>query len=473
MLDDQLLRERYAGYLDRSIELAAREIERNRQDERLRTLSEYYHARFSNTRHQFISDWNGDILEAFRQLRREGYLEIAATAATHGLLPLLQQPSDTARAQVLIGCDAYRATFDADPAGFWLPECAYAPGLDEILQAANLRWFILDAHGLMFGQPRPRHAIYSPCYTSAGPAAFARDRDCSRQIWSATEGYPGDPAYRDFYRDIGFDRPLDYLHSGTQIFPGQRFTGLKYHRVTGGNVEKELYDPALAETVADGHADHFLKARREQMDELCALGFDPIVLAPFDAELFGHWWFEGPRFLESFIRQVGTDDQDLRLIKVRESSPPRLQLTTPTEFLAHHPTQQIISPAASSWGENGYFAVWLNEANAWIYPHLHSAAGRMTELTRDHATDETATTDRVLKQLARELLLAQSSDWAFLMKTDTAKQYAIKRLTSHILRFNRLYDQFVSGTVDEDFLADCEGHDNLFPKVNWRHYIPC
>ena len=95
--------------------------------------------------------------------------------------------------------------FGAEPAGFWLPECAYSPGLEDILQEANLRWFILDAHGLMFGEPRPRHAIYAPCYTPAGPAAFARDRDSSRQVWSATEGYPGDPAYRDFYRDIGFD----------------------------------------------------------------------------------------------------------------------------------------------------------------------------------------------------------------------------------------------------------------------------
>jgi len=85
-------------------------------------------------------------------------------------------------------------TFGADPVGFWLPECAYAPGLEMIMQEANLRWFIVDAHGLMFGEPRPRRGIYAPSYTAAGPAAFARDRDSSRQVWSATEGYPGDPA---------------------------------------------------------------------------------------------------------------------------------------------------------------------------------------------------------------------------------------------------------------------------------------
>src|SRR5439155_24330864 len=130
-----------------------------------------------------------------------------------------------------------------------------------------LRWFILDAHGLIFGEPRPR-AIYAPCFTSAGPAAFARDRNCSRQIWSASEGYPGDAAYRDFYRDIGFDLPTDYIWPGTDAPQDRRFTGLKYHRVTGVDREKELYDPALADEMANAHADHFLQLCRQQMSAL-------------------------------------------------------------------------------------------------------------------------------------------------------------------------------------------------------------
>jgi 1,4-alpha-glucan branching enzyme len=470
LLQDQLLRERYVRHLDRLVELAGRESERTCKDEHRRGLAEFYHANFSHCRERFF-EWNGNLLGVFRQLQEEGCLEIMASAATHGLLPLLYQSPEAVRAQILVGCDAYRAAFGADPCGFWLPECAYTPGLENIMQEANLRWFIIDAHGLMFGHPRPRRAIYAPCYTTAGPAAFARDRDSSRQVWSAAEGYPGDPAYREFYRDIGFDLPPEYIRPGSTSGL-RKFTGIKYHRITsrvGG--EKELYDPAAATGVAEAHAAHFLEERRQKMNELRALDFDPIVVAPFDAELFGHWWFEGPRFLEAFIRKAAHGQQNLRLTSKGEYGHEDFQLTTPTEFLTSHPTQQTIDPAASSWGENGHLSVWLDETNSWIYPHLHSAARRMTKIARAHSSTDNALANRVLKQLARELLLAQSSDWAFLIKTGTAKHYATKRVTDHLLRFNRLYDEFVAGNVDEGFLSNCEWRDNLFPDLDWRYYV--
>jgi 1,4-alpha-glucan branching enzyme len=323
----------------------------------------------------------------------------------------------------------------------------------------------------MFGHPRPRRAIYAPCYTTAGPAAFARDRDSSRQVWSAAEGYPGDPAYREFYRDIGFELPPEYIRPASASAL-QKFTGIKYHRITNRVAgEKELYDPAMAASAAEAHASHFLEMRRQKMNELRALDFDPIVVAPFDAELFGHWWFEGPIFLESFIRKAAHGQQNLRLTSKAEYGHEDFQLTTPTGFLTSHPTQQTIDLTASSWGENGHLGVWLDETNSWIYPHLHSAARRMTKIARVHASDDHGLADRVLKQLARELLLAQSSDWAFLIKTGTAKHYATKRVTDHLLRFNRLYDEFNAGSVDEGLLSNCEGRDNLFPELDWRYYV--
>jgi 1,4-alpha-glucan branching enzyme len=467
MLQDQLLCERYVRYLDRSAALAEREIARNR-DDRLLSLSEFYREHFRQSRERFFS-WNGDLLSVFRSLRDEGSLEIIASAATHGLLPLLQQSPEAVRAQILAGRDSYRATFHADPAGFWLPECAYHPGVENLLQEADVRWFIVDAHGLMLADPRPRRAIYAPCFTPAGPAAFARDRDSSRQVWSAAEGYPGDPAYREFYRDIGFELPLEHLWPESKSAL-RKFTGIKYHRITGRHDEKELYDPAAATQRAHEHAAHFLSARQQQLDELRPLDFEPIVVAPFDAELFGHWWFEGPQFLESLLRQAAHSHQDLRLTSKEHYGQADFQLTTPTEFLAQHPTQQTVSPAASSWGENGHLGVWLDKTNSWIYPHLYSAAERMTTLARGHRDATSELADRVLKQLTRELLLAQSSDWAFLIRTGTAKHYATKRVTDHLLRFNRLHDDFVTGQIDEGFLANCEWRDNIFPDVDWRPY---
>jgi 1,4-alpha-glucan branching enzyme len=360
--------------------------------------------------------------------------------------------------------------FHADPAGFWLPECAYFPGLENVMQEANVRWFVLDAHGLMFGQPRPRRAIYAPCYTAAGPAAFARDRDSSRQVWSAVEGYPGDPAYREFYRDIGFELPTEYLWPESAN-PVRKFTGIKCHRITNRDGEKELYQPEIAAMAADAHASHFLEVRRRQLNELRALDFDPIIVAPFDAELFGHWWFEGPQFLEALIRKAAHGQQNLRLTSRAEFGHEDFQLISPTDFLASHPTQQTISTAASSWGENGHLGVWLDQTNSWIYPHLHTAAERMTAIARACAGNATPLIDRILKQLARELLLAQSSDWPFLIRTGTAKHYATKRVTDHLLRFNQLYDQFAGGNIDEGFLANCEWRDNIFPNLDWRRYV--
>src|SRR5204863_6232487 len=172
-----------------------------------------------------------------------------------------------------------------------------------------------------------------------------------------------------FYRELGFYLPTEEV---------PKFTGIKYHRITSRHGAKELYDPAAAAAVADAHDSHFLEVRRQQVNELRALDFDPIVVAPFDAELFGHWWFEGPQFLESFIRQAAHAHQDLRLTSQDGFGQQDFQLTTPTKFLVSHPTQQTMAPAASSWGENGYLGVWLDETNSWIYPHLHSAAHRMT-----------------------------------------------------------------------------------------------
>jgi 1,4-alpha-glucan branching enzyme len=456
MLQDELLRERYVRHLDHLVEFCQREVERNRKDPQLHALSQFYLEVFSESRRFFVDQCQCNLINAFRKLRDAGALEIIACAATHGLLPLLHRQSPpAARAQVLIGRDVYVETFNAAPAGFWLPECAYAPGLAPILQEANLRWFILDAHGLLFGEPRPRRAIYAPCYTAYGPAAFARDQDASRQVWSAQIGYPGDPNYREFYRDAGFDLPLDHL--GPVSHGVRKFSGVKYYRITGREGEKALYDPAAAERLADAHATHFLEARRRQIQTLLTYDFDPIVVVPFDAELFGHWWFEGPIFLERFIRGVA-DEHDF-------------SLTTPTEFLSSHPTQQTVEPAASTWGEEGHLRVWLDPSNIWLYPHLHGAARRMHEIALSQPANPNKLTDRVLQQLTRELLLAQASDWAFLMKHGTAKEYASKRSIDHLVRFNQLYDQLIKNQVNEKFLRDCEWCDNLFPNVNWRYYI--
>jgi len=471
MLRDPLLQERTSRYLERSLELAKKEVERTRGQSRLEQITQFYVERLTHLLQAWEERWKRDLVAAFAQLMDLGVLEIITCAATHGFLPLMENFPEAVRAQILIARDHYRETFGRDPVGIWLPECAYVPGLDKILQEANLRWFIVDAHGLMFGNPRPRYAIYAPCFTPGGSAAFGRDRDSSRQVWSSEQGYPGDPAYRDFYRDIGFDLSLEYLRGFLPADGTRKFTGLKYHRITGPTKDKDYYERSWAIGAADHHAGHFMTARKEQIQRLREnMNVDPIVVSPFDAELFGHWWFEGPEFLNFFIRKTVYDQQEF-------------QLTTPTAYLQGNNTHQMAVPSASSWGHKGYWEVWLDDSNSWIYPHLHMAARRMTQLARqfkdslpasgvsaEGMTKAEALLERGLCQMARELLLAQSSDWAFLMKTGTARNYAAKRSKDHLLRFTRLYDQVRAEKLDEAFLANCEWRDNIFPHLDWRYY---
>jgi 1,4-alpha-glucan branching enzyme len=464
MLRDPLLQERTSRYIDRALALARSEVERVKGQGQVEEVAQFYLRRFEETRTAWEERWKRDLVTAFRGLMDAGVLEIITCAATHGFLPLMENFPEAVRAQILIARDHYREMFGRDPVGIWLPECAYVPGLDKVLQEANLRWFVVDAHGLMFGNPRPRYAIYAPCFTPAGPAAFGRDRDSSRQVWSAEEGYPGDPAYRDFYRDIGFDLGLDYLRPFMAHDGGRKFTGLKYHRITGPHQDKDLYHRSWALGAADHHAWHFMNARAEQMHKLREnMNVPPLVLSPFDAELFGHWWFEGPEWLNLFIRKGAYDQHEF-------------QFTTPTEYLARNDTHQMVVPSASSWGHKGYWEVWLDESNSWVYPHLHKAARRMTEMAQHHRElpegPAGALLDRALRQLARELLLAQASDWAFLMKTGTAKNYAAKQTRDHILRFTRLHEQIQAGAIDEAFLENCEWRDNIFPNLNWHYYAP-
>ena len=453
MLRDPLLRNRYERHLNGLIELAEKEIHRTHWDRAFRELAWMYHQRFTSVRDTWFF-YKRDLVGAFRQFQDEGRLEIITTAATHALLPLLANHPPSLRAQILTARDHYRSCFGRDPRGIWLPECAYVEAVEKFLQEANIRWFILDSHGLLYAKPRPRYGTFAPIFTPNGLAAFGRDLDSSRQVWSRQEGYPGDPRYRDFYRDIGFDLDFDYVKPHLPSPETRGFTGVKYYRITGGSANKEIYRRDAALQAAAEHAGHFLGQRIAQAEKVSAvLGRPPLVVAPYDAELFGHWWYEGPEFLDYFARKTFHDQKAIVLV-------------TPSEYLLQHPTNQIVTPSASSWGEEGYYRTWLNEKNEWIYPHLHVAQERMTRLARRYKKPG-AQSAHALRQAARELLLAQASDWPFILRAGTSPDYARRRVKDHLLRFLTLYEQLMAANVDESWLHEVELRDNIFPDVDW------
>jgi 1,4-alpha-glucan branching enzyme len=461
MFNDELLRQRYVRHLEKLNELAEREVGRTRYQPDFQATALLYRDLFSRAYCLFTEKYRCDLTGAFKRAQDSGKVRIITTAATHGYLPLLGTQREAVYAQVAVAVQFYEQNFGQRPEGFWLPECGYHPGDDRILKRFGIKYFLVENHGLLHASPRPKYGYYAPVYTPAGVAAFGRDMESSKQVWSAREGYPGDFDYRDFYRDIGFDLGLDYigryLPEGPSGGWAPSHTGFKYHRITGLSDYKEPYVREHALEKAALHAGNFMFNREKQIEWLAAI-FDrrPVVVAPYDAELFGHWWFEGPQWLDYLCRKIRYDQRTFSMI-------------TPGEYLELYPCNQVSVPSESSWGWNGYHEVWLNGANDWLWRHLHKAAERMVELANSFP-DAGGDLRRALNQAARELLLAQSSDWSFIMKAGTMVEYARQRFGTHISNFTRLYEEIKGNRIDVGWLTWLEQQDNLFPNIDYQVY---
>ncbi len=457
MLTDDLLKERYAKKIDLLIELAEKEVDRTRNDGRFHGLAQMYRDRF----HEIRDCWrryDGDLARGFRGVQDAGKIEIITCTATHAFFPLLDRNWAAYRAQVHTAADTYERVFGRRTRGLWLGECGYTNGVDELLREEGIRYFFVDTHGILFADKRPTYGVYAPLYCPTGVAAFGRDVESSKQVWSSREGYPGDPAYRDFYRDIGFD--LDPGYIGPYIHPDgiRTYTGIKYYSITHARLhDKRPYEPHTAWQRANEHAGNFMHNRERQVEFLRQrMDRKPIIVSPYDAELFGHWWYEGPTFLELLFRKMQYDQAMFAPI-------------TPSGYLREYPTNQVATPCTSSWGAGGYGEYWCSGPNAWVYRHLHKMGERMVELA--HKFQNPSDIQRkMLNQAARELMLAQASDWAFIMRSGTTVPYATKRTNDHVVRFNRLYDSLLKNEPDVTFLGEVERRDNLFPHVDYRVY---
>jgi 1,4-alpha-glucan branching enzyme len=491
MLADKLLEERYTRHLENLLELAKKEEHRTRTaDTPFHEAAKMYVGSLSSSLTLWNDRYKRNLITGFRELQDQGVLEIITCGATHGFLPLIST-HESRRAQIEVAVANYKKHFGCTPRGIWLPECAYEPGIEDLLKAAGIEYFIADTHAILYGDPRPRFGVHAPVMCENGVAVFARDVETSKQVWSAEVGYPGNDLYREFYRDIGWDAPLEMLKPHLHEDGGRRHLGLKYHRITGRDVPQNLkkpYLPAFARERAARDAAHFIRERIAQAHKLRETfeGRPPLVVSPYDAELFGHWWFEGPQFLDYFFRKLHFDQMEIAAV-------------TPGDFLDSELPIQVQTPSASSWGENGYYKVWLNEKNAWMYPYQHDAERRMTQIVgsgqwpADSGNREPST--RILNQLARELLLAQSSDWAFQIYQGTTVEYSSRRFRSHIHRFDLLFQMLqqkhdrpapqghpeadagreggLNARLSDqqlDLLTEIESRDTIFPELDFRAY---
>ena len=490
MLDNKLLQQKYINYLENLIDLSEKEIKRTTFNEKMNNLSKYYYERYSDDLRLFRDEFKCDLISQFKHFQDIGVLEIITCGATHGYFPILYVNEKTVRAQIAVGVQTYERYFGKKPRGIWLPECGYVPEADKYLREFGVDYAIVESHGVLYANPTPIYGTLAPIVSPQGFTVFGRDMESSRQVWSSINGYPGDYNYRDFYRDIGYEADYDYIkpyiaHNGVRVH-----TGIKYHRITGDTDNKDIYDIQWAKDSAERQAGHFLNSRTEQIENASHyMNKPPIVLCPYDAELYGHWWYEGPYWLYILFKKIYYDECNFELI-------------TPSEYMDRYPEIQQCQPCRSSWGANGYSEVWLNPSNDYAHKHLHTAGDRMCELaynfrdsydvlnslnnqikelkkdkkpitpiTSSSKYRNTKLQVRALNQAARELLLAQSSDWLFIITNNTMVDYAHRRIKDHIGRFTRLYNELNSGKIDRKFLSEIEEKDCVFPDIDYRIYL--
>ena len=457
MMEDPLLQERCVRHLDLSLALAEKECQRTRDWPDVAFLAQLYRRLFAEARETFVDRCGRRLVRALKEFVASGHLELITCAGTHGFLPLLRAEPGTVRAQVFTAVREHIRIFGEAPRGMWVPECAYYPGLDELLAEAGIGYFVVDSHAIDHAEPRPLFGVAAPLFTQAGVAAFGRHPTTSKLVWSSVIGYPADYNYREYYRDIGFELDMDYL-APFQYAEGVRsHTGIKYNRITGPGEHKLLYHPDWAAETAQRHAHDFVvRCRAEARRARAGMPFPSVIVSPYDAELFGHWWFEGPQWIYHVFRELAWCGDDLAA-------------STPGDYLNAFPIQQKATPAPSSWGKKGYNEHWVNPQTDWMWRPLHEAAQRMRQAVQQHpGCIAGSLPDRALRQAGRELMLAQASDWPFIITNATTEEYARRRFHDHLHRCHFLLEGLERQEIDPNRLEALEYMDAIFPELDYR-----
>lgn len=465
---------------------------------------------WANSFREALSDFqalNQDIVAGFRRYSDAGTIDIIACAATHGYFPLLGT-DESIVAQIKTGVAAHQRHIGTEPRGMWVPECGYRPagvwqtpvapdghegseepfdriGVEEALHQGGIEFFFVDTHlieesvsytpyDLLHGGPgyrsgafsdrisadesaaeeleasAYRHTVYQP-YLVDGPGAqehptvvFPRDPCTGLQVWSGETGYPGDGVYLDFHK---------------KRWPG----GHRYWQVTHSKADlglKTPYYPERASERTKAHAEHFVSVVVGTLQPSFNPEHPPILTSPFDAELFGHWWHEGAEWLEHVARTVAREDCPIQMIGC-------------AEYLDKYPPTGRIGMKEGSWGQHGNNHVWLNPDTRWTWSHIYPAEAAVRKIATEGVWRDGATGERILKQLCRELLLMESSDWQFLITTGPARDYAEARFMTHVDQFKMVEKAWLGFARTGKLSAEAEAslnaievRDSIFAEID-------
>ncbi|MBX7115982.1 MAG: DUF1957 domain-containing protein [Myxococcaceae bacterium] len=358
------------------------------------------------------------LIAGFGRLAETGKVTLFTTAATHGYLPLLHGLPGAVDLQLEAARDIFERCFGRLPQGLWLPECGYQAGLDADIAAHGFRFAFVEDHAFIGAKPELTKGIRAPARTPAGLTLFPRDSAVCARVWSREHGYPAHADYLDFYK---------------------RRNGQRWARVGGGE-----WNGAVARERARLDAVDFVK----RLEADCRQAPGLRVLA-FDMELFGHWWFEGPCFVAEVLKQVAQSRE--------------VEWCAPADFDAA--ALEMATLTLSSWGRGGYSEVWMNERNAWLWPPLTRVTEKLDAVLRSDMA-RTPLEDRGLRQAQAQVLLAQASDWPFLLDAQTSVDVATRRLRTHLEQAEQLLNQLATRSVDASLVAALEARDPLLSQLS-------
>ncbi len=446
MMRCPFLQEEFLKYIDAHINLARAEVDRTRRQAMQYHDTAWMHLnRFLEIKDCFLK-YDCDLTGAFRKFQEQGYLEISTCGATHAFLPFFMPRPESVRAQIDTAVRDYENTFGTSPRGIWLPECAYVPGIERFVQEAGLRYFFTETHAVTLADCPVVFGTHAPVFLKGSDvAAFARDPETGKQVWSGEEGYPGDPDYLDFHFKGG---------------------PLRYNRITTRtNDYKEPYVRQWALEKAARHAQHFMESRNFRFRYIKDWFWKkPLVVAMYDAELFGHHWFEGTDFLYFLLKKLYYNQNETELI-------------TPSSYLFRYPRNQEVFLNPSSWGDKGTFDKWMYGSVSWMYRHSHEAIGELVAMANNlkaEANDDPVAR-RILAQAAREVLQSMNSDIPFVISNghfvDRMKEYFFEDLERFWILASIYWDKDRNSPSNLCRLENLEMTNPIFPDIDPEVFV--
>jgi 1,4-alpha-glucan branching enzyme len=455
MLSDEQLQKKYLHYIDKQIEFGIQELERTSENNELNKLALDYYNKIVDRRIIYTERYEKNLLKTFDFYKRKGKIEILASCATHAFLPIISHNPESIQAQMEIPVSIYRRHFGR-PYGFWLPNLGWTSAIEPYLRAYNFSYTIVDSHGLLFGEPMPEKGCFYPVKTPNGIFILGRDFYAVQEI----EKMASDELYRNNDRDVGYELPAEIVSQFLSTEGERRRTGYKYwSRMTAGSENGQgetVYDPQTASDMVKKHARLFLENTIARLEEVSKhMEEAPLCLYAHNADRFGRFWYEGPQFIEALFR-MASGYRDFQFI-------------TPSEYIykQNFSSMQVTAPEFSSCGISGYAETWLDVSNDWIYRHLARSMERMTELA-ERFPDDTGLKERALNQAAREILLAQSSDWSTMLYKQDSTEYARSQAENALRNFTTIYEALGSNYISTEWLTTLERRHNIFPNINYR-----